>query len=85
MQPIDEPFECPLPLRAALELKLDVSHEKIVRHGALVELRTRRNVRVARKSHEFALVDSLRDACEKQEHAEGSQVAMAHGEFLGRE
>jgi hypothetical protein len=60
VQPIDELFQRLLPRGAALELKLDVSHEEIVRHGALVELRTRRNMRIAGEPDEFALVDRLR-------------------------
>jgi hypothetical protein len=56
VQTIDELFQGLLSRWAALELKLDVSHEEIVRHGALVELRTRRNMRIADELDELAFV-----------------------------
>jgi hypothetical protein len=42
-------------------------HEEIVRHGALVEFRTRRDMRVAGERDEMALIDRLRGARQAQE------------------
>src|SRR5580700_9993966 len=67
VQPVDELIQGLLAVGAALKLKLHVSQEEIVRNGASVELRTRRNVRIAGERDKLRLVGGVRGAGEKQE------------------
>ena len=83
MESIDEFIKRLLALGAAFELKLNVRHEEIAGHGALIELRARRHVGIAGEAHKFRFIHRLRSHGEQQGGEQDKRFAHEGEDSMG--